>query len=257
MAKVCLEVRIDSVILLTFFLYSFCILSVCFLCSFCTLFVSTFADLVTGVGNQVSVEFNLLYRFHSCISRKDERWINDFFLKLFPGRNADDLQDISMPELGQALLRFDQSLPTDPSERTFDGLERQENGKFKDEDLVRILKEAMDDPAGTFGSKMVPKALKIIEIQGINQARRWGCASLNEFREFFGLKRYESFKDINSDEYIAYALEKLYTDPDMVELYPGMMIEDIKPIKKPGVGISPTYSELFSPRYGNMEANNR
>lgn len=191
----------------------------------------------------MSVEFNLLYRFHSCISRKDERWINDFFLKLFPGRNVDDLQNITMPELGRALLKFDQSLPKDPSQRTFDGLEREENGKFKDEDLVRILKEAMDDPAGTFGSKMVPKALKIIEIQGINQARRWGCSSLNEFREFFGLKRYESFKDINSDEYIAHALEKLYTDPDMVELYPGMMVEDIKQIRTPGVGICPTYSK--------------
>jgi len=57
-----------------------------------------------GVGNQVSVEFNLLYRFHSCISKKDERWTNDFFLKLFPGRKAEDLAAVKWEELGQALL---------------------------------------------------------------------------------------------------------------------------------------------------------
>ncbi|RDW76906.1 peroxidase/cytochrome P450 family protein [Aspergillus mulundensis] len=195
-----------------------------------------------GSGNQVSVEFNLLYRFHSCISKKDERWINNFFLKLFPGRTADDLVNVSHMEVGQALRRYDQSIPKDPSTRTFDGLERQQNGMFRDEDLVRILKEAMDDPAGSFGARMVPKALKIVEVLGIHQARKWQVASLNEFREFFGLKRYERFTEINSNPDIADLLEKLYQDPDMVELYPGLMIEDIKPVRSAGCGICPTYS---------------
>ncbi|KAL3474742.1 heme peroxidase [Aspergillus californicus] len=194
-----------------------------------------------GTGNQVSVEFNLLYRFHSCISRKDERWINDFFLKLFPGRSVDDLQDVSHAELEHALFSFQRAMP-DPSARTFDGLERQANGMFKDEDLVRILKEAMEDPAGSFGARMVPKALKIVEVLGINQARKWQVASLNEFRAFFGLKRYETFTEINSDAGIAVILEKLYTDPDMVELYPGLMIEDIKPVRNAGCGLCPPYS---------------
>ncbi|KAJ3562058.1 hypothetical protein NPX13_g8709 [Xylaria arbuscula] len=195
-----------------------------------------------GVGNQVSVEFNLLYRFHSCISKKDEAWINNFFLKLFPGRNPDDLKDVSWAELGGALLAFEQSIPKDPSVRTFDGLERQADGRFKDADLVRIMKEAMDDPAGMFGARMVPKALKIVEILGINQGRKWQVASLNEFREFFGLKRWEKFSDINSDPQIARILEQLYTSPDMVELYPGLMIEDTKPVRNAGTGICPTYT---------------
>ncbi|KAI0205662.1 heme peroxidase [Astrocystis sublimbata] len=195
-----------------------------------------------GVGNQVSVEFNLLYRFHSCISKKDEGWINNFFLRLFPGRNPDDLKDVSWVELGQALLSFEQSIPKDPSVRTFDGLERQEDGKFKDDDLARILKEAMDDPAGMFGARNVPKALKIVEVLGINQARKWQIASLNEFRDFFGLKRWEKFTDINSDPQIAKILEQLYDDPDMVEFYPGLMIEDTKPVRNAGTGICPTYT---------------
>lgn len=195
-----------------------------------------------GVGNQVSVEFNLLYRFHSCISKKDERWINNFFLKLFPGRRAEDLENVSWADLGQALLTFEESIPKDPSVRTFDGLQRQANGTFKDEDLVRILKESMEDPAGTFGARMVPKALKIVEVLGIHQARKWQVASLNEFRDFFGLKQYDKFSEINSNPDIANILEKLYTHPDMVELYPGLMIEDIKPARNAGSGICPTYS---------------
>lgn len=195
-----------------------------------------------GVGNQVSVEFNLLYRFHSCISKKDERWINNFFLKLFPGRTANDIGDVSDAEIGRAFALFDQSIPKDPSVRTFDGLERQENGTFRDKDLVRILKDAMEDPAGCFGARMVPKVLKIVEVLGIIQARKWQVASLNEFREFFGLKRYDTFSEINSNEEIASILEKLYSDPDMVELYPGLMIEDIKPARNTGCGICPTYS---------------
>ncbi|KAK3389209.1 heme peroxidase [Podospora didyma] len=195
-----------------------------------------------GVGNQVSCEFNLLYRFHSCISKKDERWINDFFLQLFPGRNADDLSQVSWVELGQALLLFEQRIPEDPSVRTFSGLERQADGTFKDEELVRVLHEAMNDPAGIFGARTIPKALKIVEVLGIKQARKWQVASLNEFRAFFGLKRHETFKDINSDPEIASLLEKLYTDPDMVELYPGLMVEDFKPVRSTGCGILPTYS---------------
>ena len=137
---------------------------------------------------------------------------------------------------------FEQSIPRDPSVRTFNGLERQEDGKFKDEDLVRILNEAMQDPAGIFGARTIPKALKIVEVLGIKQARKWQVASLNEFRQFFGLKRHETFSDINSDPEIADLLEKLYTDPDMVELYPGLMVEDFKPARNTGCGICPTYS---------------
>ncbi|KAI2620829.1 heme peroxidase [Xylaria nigripes] len=195
-----------------------------------------------GVGNQVSVEFNLLYRFHSCISQKDELWLNNFFLKLFPGKKAEDLKDVNIRDLGQALVAFENSIPKDPSQRTFDGLERQADGKFKDEDLVKILKEAMDDPAGVFGARTIPKALKVVEILGITQARKWGVASLNEFREFFGLKRWDKFTDINSDPQIASILEKLYADPDMVEFYPGLLLEDTKPLRNTGTGICPPYT---------------
>lgn len=99
-----------------------------------------------GVGNQVSCEFNLLYRFHSAISNRDAEWTKGFFAEIFPG---EDPLNISLPRMLQGIAKFEQGIPEDPSERTFAGLVRQQDGTFNDEDLVRILKEGIEDPAGT------------------------------------------------------------------------------------------------------------
>lgn len=40
-----------------------------------------------GIGNQVSVEFNLIYRWHSSISNRDEKWIEGFYAEIFPGKD--------------------------------------------------------------------------------------------------------------------------------------------------------------------------
>ena len=83
---------------------------------------------------------------------------------------------------------------------------------------------------------------------GMQQARAWHLASLNEFRKFFGLKQHETFEDINPDKHVAEQLRRLYEHPDHVELYTGLTAEAAKqpmthaeggPI---GVGISPTYT---------------
>ena len=199
-----------------------------------------------GIGNQVSVEFNLLYRFHSCISKRDEAWTQEFFLKAFPGKTVDELNELNPLKFLGSLQSFFAQVDPGPSKREFGALKRQtegpSKGTFKDKELVKVLKESIEDPAGCFGARMVPEALRVAEILGIMQARKWQVASLNEFRDFFSLKRHATFTDINSDKEIAALLEKLYTHPDMVELYPGLMIEDIKPARDPGCGICPTCS---------------
>ena len=194
-----------------------------------------------GVGNQVSAEFNLLYRFHSTISLRDEAWLNEFFSGLFPDLQK-PLSELSVQELLTRLWQYEQSIPKDPSVRTFGGLKRGEDGKFKDADLVKIMKESMEDPAGNFGARNVPKALRVVEVLGILQSRKWGLASLNEMRAFFGLKQHESFEDINSDPDIADTLRNLYDHPDMVELYPGLFVEEAKQRMDPGCGGCPPYT---------------
>lgn len=49
-------------------------------------------------------------------------------------------------------------------------------------------------------------------------------------------------EEVNSDPEIADLLRKLYNHPDMVELYPGLFIEDAKPAMEPGHGICITYT---------------
>ena len=90
---------------------------------------------------------------------------------------------------------------------------------------------------GAFGANTVPEILKPIEVLGIIQARKWQVASLNEFRAFFNLKKHKTFEDINPDPYVANTLRKLYDHPDMVEMYPGMFLEDTKPRMDPGMGL--------------------
>lgn len=77
---------------------------------------------------------------------------------------------------------------------------------------------------------------------GIQQSRAWNLCTLNEFRAFFGLKRYDTFEEINPDPYVADQLKHLYEHPDYVELYPGIVVEAAKQPMVPGVGICPTHT---------------
>ncbi|GMG09741.1 unnamed protein product [Aspergillus oryzae] len=169
----------------------------------------------SGLGNQCSVEFNLAYRWHSAISANDEKWTEQIYEELM-GKPA---KDVTVLDLKKGLGKYAMGLSKDPSERTFAHLKRQEDGTFKDEELVSILANAIEDVAGN-----------------------WNVGSLNEFRKFFDLKPYERFEDINSDEEVVEALRHLYGHPDYVELYPGIVAEDAKQPMVPGVGIAPTYT---------------
>lgn len=97
-----------------------------------------------GLGNQCSVEFNLAYRWHSATSAKDEKWTEEAYKQMF-GKPA---EEVSMMELLMGLHKYEKSIPEDPGERTFAGLERQADGSFKDDDLVKIMTEAVEDVAG-------------------------------------------------------------------------------------------------------------
>lgn len=192
----------------------------------------------SGVGNQVSAEFNLAYRWHSCISDKDDKWTQELYKKLF-GKEA---KDVSMQELLQGLGKWEHGLPKDPQKRPFADLQRDEDGKLPDDELVEILTSAIEDTAGAFGPNNIPTCLKAITILGMQQSRAWNLGSLNEFRKFFKLKPHETFEDICADPPVAEQLKNLYEHPDYVEMYPGMVSESAKVPMVPGVGIAPTFT---------------
>lgn len=62
-------------------------------------------------------------------------------------------------------------------------------GRFDDGALAHLLQSATADSANAFRARGIPAAFKVIETLGIQQARAWGVCSLNEFRQFLGLKR--------------------------------------------------------------------
>ncbi|KAK3178351.1 hypothetical protein OEA41_000486 [Lepraria neglecta] len=166
-----------------------------------------------GVGNIVSAEFNLLYRFHSAISQRDDKWTGEFFQRIFGDK---DPQEIGLMEFYRGVATYEAGIPEEPSKRVFGGLARNpETGTFNDVDIVGILKDSNEDPA---------------------------VVSLNEFRTFFGLKTRDSFESINPDPEISDLLRKLYDYPGMVEPHPGLFVEDGKARMDPGSGFAAPYT---------------
>ncbi|KAL2821930.1 Psi-producing oxygenase A [Aspergillus granulosus] len=194
----------------------------------------------TATGNQVSAEFNLVYRWHSTLSRRDEKWTEDFHREIMPGV---DPESLSLREFVAGLGRWQASLPEEPLERPFaGGLKRKQDGSFDDDDLVELWKLSVEDCAGAFGASHVPAIFKSIEALGIMQARQWNLGTLNELRAYFHLAPHKTFEDINSDPYIADQLKRLYDHPDLVEIYPGIIVEDAKEPMAPGSGLCVNYT---------------
>jgi hypothetical protein len=194
-----------------------------------------------GIGNQVSVEFNLLYRWHSAISKKDEQWTKDIYEEIM---GTSDFDSITEKDLGHRLHAWIDKQGEDPSAWLLDNgkYARNERGCFDDEDLVNILADATEDVAGAFGPRNVPVVMKLIETMGMKQARKWHVATLNELRSFFKLEPHKTFSDITRDDDTAQALKTLYGHPDYVEMYPGLVAEDAKEPMEPGSGLCPGYT---------------
>jgi linoleate 8R-lipoxygenase/9,12-octadecadienoate 8-hydroperoxide 8R-isomerase len=192
-----------------------------------------------GCGNQVSAEFNLVYRWHATISERDAQWTEDMYSDLFPGKNP---KDVSVEDLMHGLRAWESTMSADPQERCFQDMKRDANGKLEDQPLVDILQASVEDVAGSFGANRVPHVMRSIEILGICQARSWNLATLNDFRKYFNLAPHKTFEDINPDPYVAEQLKHLYGTPDLVELYPGLVVEEAKKRMDVGSGLCPSFT---------------
>lgn len=105
-----------------------------------------------GIGNQVSIEFNLIYRWHATISNKNTKWVEGFFAKVFPGI---DSQTMTQQQFLDGMKAWGHSLNSDPGKWTIGGLRRNDGGGFDDASLVRLLTEETEDVAGAFGARNV------------------------------------------------------------------------------------------------------
>lgn len=129
-------------------------------------------DVSRALGNQVTVEFNLLYRFHCAISLGDEDYLEKYLEEYFekkptPGNPGDPnwkpkemgLQEFLM-EMAQARERAKKEPVVEPWDIEF-GLKNKDNDKtrekmafkrdpitrlFKDEQMIEYLTKVMDEP---------------------------------------------------------------------------------------------------------------
>ncbi|KAJ6567751.1 heme peroxidase [Mycena vulgaris] len=190
-----------------------------------------------GEGNVVSIEFNLLYRWHATLSKEDTEWTENLFKDLFDGQ---DFSDITIEDFKN--VAHEKMVPDpDVKKWTFNKLKRGENGRFKDSDLATILQNSTSWRAGAYKARGIPEVLRVIEVLGIEQARRWGACSMNDFRRFLGLKAYDSFEEWNPDKKVSDAAAKLYKDIENLELYVGLQAEETKE-PMAGAGLCPGYT---------------
>jgi hypothetical protein len=66
-------------------------------------------------------------------------------------------------------------------------LQRGADGRFKDSDLAEILYNSTSWRAGAYKARGIPEVLRVIEVLGIEQARRWGVCSVGVHIMFFGV----------------------------------------------------------------------
>ncbi len=128
-----------------------------------------------GRGNQVSVEFNALYRFHSPLSRRDVKWTSEFLTDLLkefedakngPSLTKTELSNynIPIPVMGAALKKMYAKLGLLDDRKTLnafpEGLEPNfgqntvkykfkrdpTTHKFDDKELAKEMVKAMEDP---------------------------------------------------------------------------------------------------------------
>ena len=145
-------------------------------------------------SNWCSVEFNLLYRWHSLVPDSI-------------GRGRDQLQPADF---------------------------RNNNSLVIDRGIEALISKCSRERAGRIGLFNTPDFLvdrsrpdlPSVQERTIDLMRHARLRSYNDYREQFGLRRVTSFEQLTSDEDVRKRLDALYGDIDKLEWYVGIFAED-------------------------------
>lgn len=179
-----------------------------------------------GEGNVVSVEFNLLYRWHATLSQHDTQWTTEMFDNIFEGESPDEVSCLShnplffdfvlifvhfsrsllicskmqlmlswfLHQMFAIGLSISESIKSkwehDHWHRILFSLKRNAEKRFNDADLAEIIQGSTGHIAGAFQARGTPAALRVIEVLGIEQSRSWGVCSVchcNSLRDIYDL----------------------------------------------------------------------
>ncbi|MEU6720512.1 peroxidase family protein [Nonomuraea sp. NPDC046802] len=136
--------------------------------------------------NWVTVEFNLVYRWHS----------------LIPSHLSVGGHDLPM-----ARTLFASSLISDAG-------------------LGRLFEDASLQRAGRIGLFNTDPVLREVDVSSVAESRALGLASYNSYREHCRLPAVRRFEQVTSDERVAGALRELYRGVDDLDLYVGLFAEE-------------------------------
>ncbi|MCA1994410.1 MAG: heme peroxidase [Coleofasciculus sp. S288] len=139
--------------------------------------------------NWMSVEFTLVYRWHS----------------MLPDTLIYDGQKIPMPD------------------------SMWNNDMIINKGLGAIFEESCSQPAAQLSFFNTPDFLLPTEIASIRLGREAKLRSYNDYRELCKYPRVTDFDQISSDEKVQKELKRLYGHVDNIELYVGLYAEDLRP----------------------------
>ncbi|KAI8145990.1 heme peroxidase [Fennellomyces sp. T-0311] len=193
-------------------------------------------------GNAVSIEFNVVYRWHQAIGKEDTEWIDTVMgalegpMRSIAAQQRTPSQAGTDQSLFEAILKVfnEKFVNASPEELAkglpIAGIHRDINtGEFSDADITKMLRRGYDQIASELGNgQNTPASLEHVEILGIQQCRELGCCTFNELRRHLNLVPLTSFEDFSNKPEVQKALEELYGTPDQVELYTGLMVERCK-----------------------------
>lgn len=136
--------------------------------------------------NRISIEFNLLYRWHSLVP---------------------DTVTVANQTLDHAQFRFNNAL-------------------LEEHGVERIITDTSRQRAGRIGLFNTPNFLEVAEQHGLKWARDFRLQPFNRYRERFGLSPYRSIDDLADSPATAQALKAIYGDNvDDVEFTVGLFAE--------------------------------
>jgi prostaglandin-endoperoxide synthase 2 len=139
--------------------------------------------------NWMTVEFNLLYRWHSLVT--------------------------------DTVRYADRDLPT--GETFFN------NRLLLDRGLGLMFEDASQQPAGEIGVFNTPEFLIETERASLELGRRTKLRSYNEYRVMCSYPPVTDFDQISARPEVQEKLRELYTHVDRIELYTGLFAEDVRP----------------------------
>jgi len=139
--------------------------------------------------NWMTVEFNLLYRWHS----------------LVPNKISVDGQQVS---IGETLYNSDM---------------------ITSRGLGRLFEDASLQKAGRIGLFNTAPFLLEVDQKSINLGRDTRLTTYNDYREMCQFPRVTDFDQITSDETAQKELQRLYGNVDNIEYYVGLFAEDTRP----------------------------